>query len=185
MAMQDDDAPFKVFRMGYTAFAWTSLGVAVLLTVAVMRTLFVTTPDGTATSRAMARVAPTLTALVAGQATRDPNAIDPAIVKDKMAICAGCHTLDELGFTNETCPDLSTIASVAAERLASADYSGTATDIEAYLHESIVNPSVFVVPAPAGKSYGTEGQSVMPVNGGAALTDADVQLIVKYLASLK
>lgn len=183
MAVQDDDAPFKVFRLGYSAFAWTSLAIAAALTVAVMRTLFVTTPDGTATTRAMARVAPTLTALVAGQATRDPNAIDPAVVMGKMTACSACHTLDAFGWTNPTCPDLSNVASVAAERLASADYSGAATDVEGYLRESIANPGVYI--APGGENYGTVGASLMPVNGGATLSDADVQLIVKYLASLK
>lgn len=185
MAMQDDDAPFKVFRLGYSAFAWTSLFIAVVLTVAIMRMLFLTTPDGTATSRAMARVAPTLTALVQGQATRDPNAIDVAVVKEKMVACSACHTLADLGFTGATCPDLSNIAAIAAQRIADAGYTGQATDVEGYLRESLAEPSAFVVAGPAGTAYGSPGASVMSVNGGAVLSASDVDLIIRYLLTLE
>lgn len=187
MAMpNDDDAPFAVFRLGYKLFSWTSLVVAALLTIAVMRTLFINTPDGTATSRAMARVAPTLTALVAGQATRDPNAKPPvnvAAVKEKMVVCAACHTLSAIGAAGATCPDLSKVATVAAEHLSSGAYTGSATDLASYLRESILNPGVFIVPGNA--AWGQPGASLMPVKGGAALTDADVQQIVDYLVTLK
>jgi hypothetical protein len=188
MALQEDDDPLKVFRLGYKAFAWASLFFTLLLTVAVMRTLFVTTPDGTTTTQAMARVAPTLTALVAGQPTRDPNAPTPinvTVVKEKMAVCAACHTLSDLGFSSVTCPDLSLAASTAAEHLASAAYTGKAAggDVEAYLRESLQDPGAFIVPG--NPAYGTPGKSLMPVNGGAVLTAADVDMIVGYLMTLE
>ena len=186
MAMQnDDDAPFEVFRLGYKMFAWASLAVTVVLTVAVMRTLFIHTPDGTATTRAMARVAPTLTALVAIQPTRDPNAkvVDAAAVKDKMTICSGCHTLSGLGFTATTCPDLSKVAANAAAHLASGSYTGKAKDVAGYLHEAILEPGAYIVPGNA--AWGSTGKSLMPVKGGATLTDADVDMIVDYLLTLK
>ena len=183
MAMQDDDAPFKVFRLGYSAFAWTSLFIAVVLTVAIMRMLFLTTPDGTSTSRARARVAPTLTALVQGQATRDPNAIDVAVVSEKMVACKACHTLSDLGFSAATCPDLSNIAAVAGQRIADAGYTGAATDAEGYLREALAEPGVYI--APGDPTYGKVGGSLMPVNGGAVLSQGDIDLIVRYLLTLK
>lgn len=187
MAMpNDDDAPFAVFRLAYKVFSWSSLVLAIVLTVAVMRTLFTNTPDGTATTRAMARVGPTLTALVAGQPTRDPNAKAPvnvAAVKDKMAVCAACHTLSAIGAAGATCPDLSKAASTAAEHLASSAYTGTATDLESYLRESMLNPGAFIVPG--NVAWGQPGKSLMPVKGGAVLSDADVDLIVDYLLTLK
>lgn len=186
MAMEnDDDAPFEVFRLGYKLFAWASLAVTVALTVAIMRTLFIHTPDGTATTRAMARVAPTLTALVAVQPTRDPNqkVVDVAAVKEKMTICSGCHTLSGLGFTAATCPDLSKVAAMAADHLASGTYTGKATDVAGYLRESILEPGAFIVPGNA--AWGTTGKSLMPVKGGATLSDGDVAMIVDYLVTLK
>ncbi|MEO8082406.1 MAG: cytochrome c [Ardenticatenales bacterium] len=186
MAMQnDDDAPFEVFRLAYKLFAWACLVVAVVLTVAIMRTLFSHTPDGTATTRAMARVAPTLTALVEGQPTRDPNVkvINVAAVKEKMTICSGCHTLSALGFSAATCPDLSKVATDAAAQLASGGYTGKATDVAGYLKESILDPGAYIVPG--NSTYGKIGQSLMPVKGGATLSDADVAMIVDYLVTLK
>lgn len=187
MAIQDDDVP-RVFRLGYSAFAWASLLLTLVLTVAVMRTLFVTTPDGTTTTQAMARVAPTLTALVAAQPTRDPNAPTPVsveVLKAKMAACGACHVLPELGFAGATCPDLSRVAVTAAEHLASAAYTGKAAkgDVAAYLRESLLEPGVYIVPG--NNAYGTIGASLMPVKGGATLTDADVDMIVGYLMTRK
>lgn len=190
MSMQDDDAPFEVFRLGYKLFAWASLFATLILTVAIMRTLFVTTPDGTATTKAMARVAPTLTALVSGRPTRDPNApapIDPAAVAAKMVPCSACHTLAALGFSNPTCPDLSNASTTAAEHLASAGYTGKAAagDVEAYLRESILDPNAYLVPGNTPNQYGQPGKSIMPAKGGANLSDADVDLIVGYLMTLR
>ncbi|MBK6768735.1 MAG: cytochrome c [Ardenticatenales bacterium] len=190
MAMQDDDAPFEVFRLGYKLFAWASLFVTLILTVAIMRTLFVTTPDGTATTKAMERVAPTLTALVSGRPTRDPNApapIDPAAVDAKMVTCKACHTLDALGYESKTCPDLSNASTTAAEHLASAGYTGKAAagDIEAYLRESILDPGAYIVPGTTDTQYGKPGQSIMPAKGGADLSPADVDMIVGYLMTLR
>ncbi len=69
------------------------------------------------------------------------------------------------------------IADHAVERIASPDYSGKATSPEAYLYESIVNPSAFVVPGFV--------DGVMPKTYGAALSQQDLADIVAYLKTVR
>ncbi|MFN8422916.1 MAG: hypothetical protein U0470_05815 [Anaerolineae bacterium] len=57
-----------------------------------------------------------------------------------------------------------------------------ATDVAGYLRESILEPGAFIVPGNA--AWGTTGKSLMPVKGGATLSDGDVAMIVDYLVTL-
>lgn len=69
------------------------------------------------------------------------------------------------------------IADHATERIAASDYTGTATSPEAYLYESIVNPSAFVVPGFV--------DGVMPKTYGGALSAQDLADIIAYLKTVR
>jgi len=92
--------------------------------------------------------------------------------------CALCH--NELG----RAPDLLAfnVTSASLERLADPRYRGDASDVEAYLRESMLNPSQFVV---AG--FGTKGsndtESPMPAidKPPAQLSELEIDAIIAYL----
>lgn len=180
---QDTGNPFALFRLGYSLFSWFSLVGTALITVWLLWTLFVNTPDGTAGRARMLAVAPTLTAVASGRPTADPNA--PAVVA-LPATCAGCHAIEGTDSKGVTCPDLSRIGAVAAQRIAAADYTGSATTVEAYIRESIVQPAAYIVKDKAEYAL-PAGGSLMPANAAeaAGLDDASIDAIVAYLASLR
>jgi mono/diheme cytochrome c family protein len=90
--------------------------------------------------------------------------------------CTLCH--NSLG----RAPMLDTIGDVAPIRLEDPRYEGEAGDIEAYLTESLVDPSAFVV-AGFGKKGTTDTESPMPnvSGGGIGLSEAEVAAVVAYL----
>lgn len=69
------------------------------------------------------------------------------------------------------------IADHATERITSSDYTGQATSADAYIYESIVNPSAFVVPGFV--------DGVMPKTYGSALSEQDLADIVAYLKTVR
>jgi mono/diheme cytochrome c family protein len=87
--------------------------------------------------------------------------------------CGACHTLEGVS-QGMVGPNLSNLASVAAER---AQAAGVA-DAEAYVHQSIVEPNAYVVeecptgPCPMG---------TMPTNFDRVLSDEEVNAVVQYL----
>jgi len=182
-SQQDSGNPFALFRLGYSLISWVSLVGTVLLCTWLIWTLFANTPDGTIGRARLLAVAPTLTAVAAGRPTADPNA--PAAIP-LPATCAGCHTIAGTAAQAVTCPDLSTIGAVAAERIAAADYAGSATTVEAYIRESILEPAAYIVPdKPVYALPG--GASLMPNNAAetAGLAGAELDAMVAYLASLR
>ncbi|MDP7652794.1 MAG: c-type cytochrome [Rhodospirillales bacterium] len=90
--------------------------------------------------------------------------------------CTLCH--NALG----RAPMLGTIADAVPKRLKDPRYTGEAGDIEEYLIESLVEPSVFVV-AGFGKKGTNDTESPMPdVSGGSiGLSEAEVAAVVAYL----
>ena len=90
--------------------------------------------------------------------------------------CTLCH--NSLG----RAPMLGTIAEVFPKRLKDERYKGEAEDLEAYLVESLVEPSAFVV-AGFGKKGTNDAESPMPnVSGGSiGLSEAEVAAVVAYL----
>ena len=90
--------------------------------------------------------------------------------------CKLCH--NELG----RAPMLEQIITNTEERLADSRYEGEAEDLEAYLVESLVEPSAFVV-AGFGKKGTNDAESPMPnVSGGSiGLSEAEVAAVVAYL----
>jgi mono/diheme cytochrome c family protein len=90
--------------------------------------------------------------------------------------CTLCH--NSLG----RAPMLDTIGDVVPTRLEDPRYEGEAGDIEAYLTESLIDPSAFVV-AGFGKKGSNDTESPMPnvAGGGTNLSEAEVAAVVAYL----
>ena len=61
-------------------------------------------------------------------------------------------------------------------------YTGTARSPEAYIRESIENPSAYVVPGP---TFSAAGKSIMPAIYHDTLKPEDIDHLVAYLATLK
>jgi nitric oxide reductase subunit C len=94
--------------------------------------------------------------------------------------CATCHSVAQ-GVTMVG-PSLAGVSARAATVIASPDYKGQAKDAAAYIRESIVEPSAYVVPGP---SFSANGVSFMPNTYGQSLKAEQVDQLVAYLASLK
>ncbi len=98
------------------------------------------------------------------------------------AACAGCHSTAP-GLTLVG-PSLDGVAARAVERIASSGYHGSAHDAEAYLRESILEPSAYAVPD-SPIFAGPNGQSLMPADYGQRLTPQQVNDLVAYLTTLR
>lgn len=87
-----------------------------------------------------------------------------------------CH--NELG----RAPMLGNLADILPERLKDPRYKGAAEDLEAYLIESLIEPSAFVV-AGFGKKGSNDAESPMPnvAGGSIGLAEAEVAAVVAYL----
>jgi cytochrome c2 len=177
---QNDDAPFGVFRGLYTMSVWVGTLVLLLVLAWLASVLFNLTPSGTAQMQSLAVVRPTVTALAATAAAgAGPAGAAGGPVQLPVA-CAACHTIAGTSAAGKVCPDLTHIATVAAERIASADYTGSATTVAEYIHESIVDPNAFIVP---GAAYQAAGNSLMPAAVGGALSPNDLDALVAGLAA--
>jgi nitric oxide reductase subunit C len=98
--------------------------------------------------------------------------------------CAGCHAI--AGQTILVGTSLAGIAARAERRIASAEYTGEARSVEAYLREAITEPSAFVAQAPEGRSFtNPRGESLMPADYGTRLDEQQIDDLVAYLMTLK
>jgi nitric oxide reductase subunit C len=79
-------------------------------------------------------------------------------------------------------PTLAGIRARAQKLIGSPDYKGKAKDVESYIRESIVAPSVHLVP---GAMYSANGQSFMPNTYGKELKPEQIDQLVAYLATLQ
>lgn len=79
-------------------------------------------------------------------------------------------------------PLLEPVAQVTPERLADSRYEGKATTIEEYIHESMVDPSAYVV-AGFGKKGTNDTVSPMPdvSKGAIGLNDVEMGAVIAYL----
>ncbi len=111
---------------------------------------------------------------------QDPMAQGQALFRSVAPACAACHSVAP--GVNMAGPSLGGIATRAAQRIAAADYKGSAKDAAGYIRESIVAPSTYVVPGPM---YSNAGQSFMPATYAHDLKPEQVDQLVAYLATLK
>lgn len=107
----------------------------------------------------------------AGGEPADPLALGKQLYQGQG--CSGCHTLADAGATGTIGPTHEGLAQTAAKRIADPGYTGQATTAEEYIHESIVDPSVYVVPG-----Y----QPIMP--SYSTLSEEQVNALVQYLMSV-
>jgi nitric oxide reductase subunit C len=115
-----------------------------------------------------------------GPVSNDPMAVGQALFRQSPPGCFACHSTAP--GVNLVGPSLAGIASTAASRVTAPDYHGKATDPAGYIRESIMTPSVYLVP---GATFSSNGQSMMPPNFGETLQPAQVDALVAYLVTLK
>ncbi len=112
-------------------------------------------------------------------AASDPRAIGEHLFRTVTPVCTACHSLQP--GVQLAGPSVAHIATTAERTLASAEYTGSATDVEGYLRESIVDPSAHLVP---GAMFSAEGVSFMPNTYADTLTEEQIDQLVAYLATL-
>ena len=113
-------------------------------------------------------------------ADSDPRAIGEHLFRTAVPVCTACHSLQP--GVQLAGPSMAGMAERAAQTLASPDYTGSATDVEGYLRESIVTPSAHLVP---GAMFSAEGTSFMPNTYADSLTDEEIDQLVAFLGTLK
>lgn len=110
----------------------------------------------------------------------DPRAQGESLFSTAVPTCMACHSLtpgaDGAG------PSLAGILTRTEALLASGDYQGKATNVEGYIHESIVSPSAHVV---TGDMYSAGGTSFMPNGYADSLSAEQIDYLVAFLATLK
>jgi len=91
--------------------------------------------------------------------------------------CTLCHNA-----IGGRAPLLDSAAATIAERLRDPRYGGQAGTVQAYLRESMLEPSVYVV-AGFGKAGTSDTESPMPVASGGSigLSDAEISAVIAYL----
>lgn len=95
--------------------------------------------------------------------------------------CAACHKIPGLPGEGTIGPDLSEAGQTIKKRLESGEYTGMAKTVEEYLTESIQAPEAFTVPnCPTGPC----AKGTMPASLAQMFTPAELEALVKYLASL-
>lgn len=112
-------------------------------------------------------------------ADSDPRAIGEHLFRTATPVCTACHSLQP--GVQLAGPSMAGMARTAEETLASAQYTGSATDVEGYIREGIVSPSAHLVP---GAMFSAEGVSFMPDTYEEDLTQEQIEQLVAYLASL-
>ena len=110
----------------------------------------------------------------------DPRAIGESLFRSAVPACIACHaTTPGMSMAG---PSLAGIGSRAEAIVASDEYTGSATDAESYIRESIVDPSAHIVP---GEMYSANAMSFMPNTYTESLTDEQIDQLVAYLTSFR
>ncbi len=114
----------------------------------------------------------------AAQSSGDPQ----VIAAFQKGACGTCHAIP--GIPNAAgiiAPDLSDVNLTAEDHFMSGGYTGKAKTAEEYIHESILDPNLFVAPkCPTGAC----APNIMPATVKDLLTADEIDSIVKYLHGL-
>jgi nitric oxide reductase subunit C len=118
---------------------------------------------------------------LSGVAKADDSVSRGKALFNGIGACASCHAIEPgvmlVG------PSLAGIARQAEERFRHPQYAGTARTASEYLEESVLKPSVFIVPD--GLYVSPQGVSFMPDTFGQTLTSEQMRDLVAYLMSLQ
>jgi nitric oxide reductase subunit C len=110
----------------------------------------------------------------------DPRALGQAVFHAPVPGCFACHStapgVQMVG------PSVAGIGGRADSVIAAPDYTGSATDAEGYIRESILDPNAYLVPGP---TYSAGGISFMPQNTQELLTAEEIDHLVAYLMTLR
>jgi nitric oxide reductase subunit C len=79
-------------------------------------------------------------------------------------------------------PSMAGVGERAEALVASPEYTGSATDAESYIRESLMDPNAFLVPGP---TFSAGGISFMPQNVEDLLTPEEIDQLVAYLLTLR
>jgi nitric oxide reductase subunit C len=112
-------------------------------------------------------------------ASTEPAEQGEALFRTTPPGCFACHSVAP--GVNLAGPSLAGLGRRARETVRSPDYHGQATDAAAYIRESILHPSAYLV---AGSTYSADGRSFMPDNFSTLLTTEQVDHLVAYLSTL-
>ncbi len=125
---------------------------------------------------------------VSGQVAAESSGVEVSLYDAEIAAqafqkggCSACHVIPGVaGAVGTIGPDLTNMGDLAAERVKSGNYSGSATTAEEFIQESIEIPGAFVAPdCPSGPCQ----DGLMPPLA-SVYSDSEMQAVVKYLASL-
>jgi copper-containing nitrite reductase len=108
---------------------------------------------------------------------------DPAVIAAfQKGTCGSCHEIPGIpNAVGVVAPSLADAKMTAEEHIADAAYTGAATTSEEYLHESILEPNLFIAPkCPTGACV----PDVMPATLAESLTTDEINAIVTYLNGL-
>ena len=114
------------------------------------------------------------------RADSDPRAIGEHLFRTAVPVCTACHSLQP--GVQLAAPSLAGMAGTAARTIASPDYTGSASDVEGYIRESIVTPSAHLVP---GDMFSAAGVSFMPNTYAESLSEEQIDQLAAFLASMK
>jgi len=114
------------------------------------------------------------------QASSSPIAQGESLFRSASPSCTACHSIAP--GANMAGPTLAGIGARAKEIVGAPGYKGKAKDVESYIREAIVAPSVHLVPGPM---YSANGQSFMPNTYGKDLKPEQIDQLVAYLATLQ
>lgn len=89
--------------------------------------------------------------------------------------CIACHAITA-DAPPGVGPSMVGLVDAATEIINSPDYTGKATTVEEYIHESIVDPAIFLVP---------DYQPVMPTTYQDTLSEEQISQLVEYLMTFK
>jgi copper-containing nitrite reductase len=116
-------------------------------------------------------------------ASSAPSSGDPQVIAAfQKGACGSCHVIPGIpNAAGAIAPDLSNIHLAALKYFDDGSYMGKAETAEEYIHESILDPSLFVAPkCPTGAC----APNIMPATLKDSLTTDEVNSIVKYLDGL-
>lgn len=116
----------------------------------------------------------------ASAASSSPVAEGEALFRASPPACFACHSV--AAGVNLTGPSLAGLVTRAEKIIQSPDYKGKAKTVEAYIHESIVDPNAWLVPGPM---YSADGHSFMPTDYHKQLNEQQIKQLVAYLQTLK